>query len=137
MESKGLRVVAFGVTKAGACLFALPQRIAERLLVRSAARPQNGLALVFPVPPTGELRDPSNTAHHVRDLLNALQGNDGEPTTWAGAHTYRHSVVERRRLGGTADQDGATEGGGKSLTVMRAHCLANRSRVVEAARGLP
>ena len=136
MESKGLRVVAHGVTKAGARLIALPERITERLLLRSGTRSENRLGLVFPAPLTEELRDPSNTAHHVRDLLNAVEGDDGEPMTWASAHTYRHAVVERLHLGGTADQDVATQGGWKSLTVMRAHYLANRSRVAEAARDM-
>jgi integrase len=41
---------------------------------------------VFPSAAARTLRDPSNTAHHIRDLLN----DAGFP--WATAHTFRKTA---------------------------------------------
>jgi integrase len=64
----------------------LPTWLVVRLTERQLRAEWNQWDAVF-VSPLGILRDPSNTSHHIRDVLNET----GRP--WASAHTFRKTVA--------------------------------------------
>lgn len=74
-----------GKTMASTRSVALAPWLVERLRARRAVAAADSVA-VFPSAVAGKLRDPSNTAHHFRDLLD----DAGYP--WATAHTFRKTA---------------------------------------------
>ena len=73
-----------GKTDASTRSVALPSWLVERLRARLARTGQDTPAVLANT--VGALRDPSNTAHHVRDLL------DGAGFPWATSHTFRKTA---------------------------------------------
>lgn len=96
IPGEGLRITQHGATKYHARTLPLTGSLAAVLRARRERlegldNPHN---VVFVNVRGGSLRDPSNTQHQLRDLLNAA----GCP--WASSHTFRRTVATRLRDAG-------------------------------------
>jgi integrase len=130
VKGVGLVRVAHGKTKASIRGLALPGWLVERLKARlaSATFAQNEMGVVF-ASPLGKLRDPSNTAHHVRAVLDMVKSDDdrageGRPLSWATAHTFRKTAITLLHDSGLSDREVANFSGHKRIGVMQDHYLS-------------
>ena len=74
----------------------------------------------------GLLRDPSNTSHHLRDVLNET----GHP--WASAHTFRKTVATLLDEAGVSARESANQFGHAKAS-MTMDVYMNRRTINERA----
>lgn len=128
-KGKGLAIVEHGSTKRHERVLPLSNSLANRLRVRREriAMLDNPYGVVFLNALGGSLRDPSNVAHHVRDLLNAA----GMP--WATAHTFRRTVATRLHDAGLTDREVSNFVGHAKVSMAQDVYLDRRQPVTEIA----
>jgi integrase len=130
VKGAGLVRVAHGKTKTSTRRLVLPSWLVDRLKARrtSATFAENETGVVF-ASPLGRLRDPSNTAHHVRDVLDGVESDpdragECQPLSWATAHTFRKTAITLLHDSGLSDREVANFSGHKRIGVMQDHYLS-------------
>jgi len=78
------------------------------------------------VSPLGLLRDPSNTSHHIRDLLNGT----GHPS--ASAHTFRKTVATLLDEAGASGREAANQLGHARSSMTTDVCMSRRTTLERA-----
>lgn len=97
VKGQGLHIQEDGKSATSRRTVHLSERLVSRLRARKARQPHNQWHVVFPSPGAGVLRDPSNTLHDVRALMDAA----GFP--WATSHTFRKTVATLLSEAGESD----------------------------------
>lgn len=122
---RGLHIQEAGKTRTSQRVVRLPEWLVGRLLSRQVAAEANEWDVVF-VSPLGRLRDPSNTSHHIRELL------DGCGYGWASAHTFRKSVATWLDEAGVSGREVANQLG-HAKPSMTLDVYMDRRSITEAA----
>ena len=130
VAGEGLGRVEHGKTKVSIRVLGLPVWLIDRLKARQTSTmfASNDWKVVF-ASPLGKLRDPSNTAHHVRALLDSVNSDkvgdvEGQPMTWASGHTFRKTAITLLPDSGLSDREVANFSGHKRIGVMQDHYLS-------------
>ena len=135
MKGQGLVVQEDGKSVAATRTVHLPADLVARLLARRVNAPGNAHGVVFPSA-RGALRDPSNTLHHVRDLLADVGREvygDERHFSWASSHTFRKTVATLMHEAGLPDLHVSTHLGHARIGMTQDHYLSRREAPKRAA----
>ncbi len=138
VKGQGLAIQEDGKTKAATRTVHLPRDLVGRLLARQVHAPATEHGAVF-VAPRGGLRDPSNTAHDVRDLLTDVGREvfgDPEHLGWASSHTFRKTVATTLHEAGVSDRLVSNHLGHSRPSMTQDHYLSRRETPAAAAEVL-
>lgn len=138
VKGKGLHIQEGGKSVSGTRTVHLPEWLLVRLLDRRVNHPGNMLGVVF-ASPRGALRDPSNTSHDVRDLLNDVAREVYEDATrfsWATAHTFRKGAATALHEAGVSDVQVSNHLGHSRPSMTQDHYLSRRETPRAAAQVL-
>jgi integrase len=125
IKGRGLIIQEKGKTTMSQRTVRLPTWLVVRLMEGQLRAESNHLDVVF-ASPLGLLRDPSNTSHHIRDVLNET----GHP--WASAHTFRKTVATLLDEAGVSARESANQFGHAKAS-MTMDVYMNRRTINERA----
>ena len=126
VKGEGLVLQAGGKTDASHRTVALPSWLVARLLARQVRSPRNPWDVVL-VSPLGKLRDPSNTSHDLRELM------DSAGFTWASAHTFRRTVATLLDAAGVSARETANQLGHANPSITQRVYMSRRTTTQQAA----
>lgn len=114
----GLRVQDKPKTAAGWRRIALPPHAVDMLRRRqNELRPASSLPVVFGAPAAKTLRDPSNTAADLREVLKRYRQATGVDLTWVTFHTFRKTVATRMEEAGCTPREVADQLGHSKVSM--------------------
>lgn len=138
VKGQGLVLQGDGKSSAATRTVHLPADLVARLLGRRVSASGNTPGVVFPSV-RGALRDPSNTLHHVRDLLADVGRevfDDEGHLSWASSHTFRKTVATLMHAAGLPDLHVSTHLGHARIGMTQDHYLSRREAPKRAAIAL-
>jgi integrase len=126
IKGQGVTIKEVGKTKHSTRTVRLPAWLVARLLKRQVEAPANPWDVVF-TSAHGQLRDPSNTTHDVRELM------DESGHAWATAHTFRKTAATWLDEAGVSGREAANQLGHAKPSMTQDHYMSRRTVTEQAA----